>query len=99
MEREEEQRRLLTERMERARQEEARRKETQRVQTLLQQVAQWLQATNVRAYVKAVLRTARNGRTMIVPDRLESWASWALAHADEIDLIAVDNVLDQTPSG
>lgn len=99
MEREEEQRRLLTERIERERQEESRRKEAERYQGLLQRVDRWLQAANVRAYVDAVRTAAQTGRAQIDPERLKTWATWALAYADQMDPIAVGNTLAETLFG
>jgi hypothetical protein len=93
MEREAQQLRLLSERIKRERQEEACRKETERYQGLLQRVARWLQAANVRAYIDAVRAAAETGRAQIDPEHLQTWSSWALAHADQMDPIAVGNAL------
>lgn len=93
MEREEEERRLLAERIEREEQEEARRKESQKLQGLLQRVARWLQAADIRAYVSAVQAAAGMGRAGINPERLDTWASWALMHADKMDPIAAGDPL------
>lgn len=99
VEREEEQRRLLAERIEREKQEEARRNEGQRLQGLLEGVARWLQAANVRAYVSAVHKAARTDRAKVDPVRLKAWASWALAHADRMDPINVGDSLIGSASG
>ncbi len=96
LEREEEQRRLLTERIEREKREEAHRKVARRIQALLQQVTRWLQAADVRAYVDAVHTAARRGRAKIDRERLKTWASWALARADQMDPIVVGDPLTES---
>lgn len=99
IEREEEQRRLLADRMERDRREDARRKEAQRAQKLLQKVSRWLEAANLRAYVNAVHEAAQTGRFKIDFERLETWASWALAQADQMDPIIFGDPLTESDIG
>ncbi len=92
-EREEEQCRLLAERIERERQEEVRRREARRIQVLLQQVTRWLQAADVRAYVDAVRTAIKTARAKIDPERLSKWTSWALTQADQMDPIVAGDLL------
>jgi hypothetical protein len=98
LEREEEQRRLLAERLEREKREEIRRKEAHRLQALLRKVTQWQQAADIRAYVDAALTAAQTGRAKIDSERLKIWASWALTQADQIDPIVTGNLLAETES-
>ncbi len=93
LEREEEQRRLLAERMERERKEEARRKEGQRLKGLLQQVERWRRATDVRAYVEAIRKSAKEGRQGLDQERIDELASWALAQAERMDPLVSGDAL------
>lgn len=62
-----------------------RRIEARRFEELIRQVAQWQQANQIRAYVKAVRDGVRAGRHQIDSKRSEYWVAWALAHARRID--------------
>ncbi len=73
---------------ERLRQEEAKRAKAERVKSLLQHVAQWRQAADIRAYVEAVRDVAESKDRMIEQGKIEQWISWALACASEIDPLA-----------
>jgi hypothetical protein len=98
LEREEEQRRLLAERIEREKREEFRRKEAQRIHELLQMVTRWRQAAGVRAYVDAVHTAAGTGRAKIDPASLKIWTSWTLAYADQLFPIVADKPLTESAS-
>lgn len=87
LEREEAERRMRTEQMERLRHEGAQRQEARRIDALLERVEQWRRAANLRAYVEAVRSAARSGLRPSNPARLEEWATWVLAVADRIDPI------------
>ncbi len=97
LEREEEQRCLLAKRMERERQEEAQRKEGQRLKGLLQQVERWRRATDLRAYVEAVRKATKAGRSEVDQARLDEWASWALTQADRMDPLVSRDALAFDP--
>jgi len=65
--------------------EEERQAELARKADLRRDAAAWREAALIREYVIAIRASATEGSNVLPADRLESWAAWALAHADEID--------------
>ena len=69
---------------ERAGRERIARLQRERIEKLLGQAAAFEQARTIRQYVESVRRAA--AESLKVPaDRLDAWATWALAEADRID--------------
>lgn len=69
---------------ERAERERIARLEKDRIEKLLGQAAAFEQATRIRRYVQSI-RLALAESSEAHADRLDAWATWALAEADRID--------------
>jgi hypothetical protein len=82
---EEQARRRRERELERQKRQEAEEAEARRFEQLMKQVAQWRQANEIRAYVRAAKSRTRAARRRVSSGRLREWASWALRHADRID--------------
>jgi hypothetical protein len=75
------------------RNEEAARKERQRLEKveadrrnqLIAETEAWRQASDIRAYIEAQLTRRKASAEGEARTALETWASWALAEADQID--------------
>ncbi len=80
---------------ERRRKEEEERRERERhvqaqkerVERLLNEASALRQADEIRAYVEAVRATNAAASDPLPPEKIEAWATWALAEADRIDPI------------
>jgi hypothetical protein len=101
-------RRLQQEEQDRLRREaegEARRREKERQAELARKrvlrahTRAWHMATELRDYVAAVRRAAEAGDIGAAPEEIEKWASWALAHANEIDPISANRSVSLALSG
>lgn len=67
--------------------------EQARIDRLLDEAASLRRATDIRAYVEAVRRTATRDSISGSSDEVERWSRWALAEADRIDPIKTGRFL------
>ena len=79
------------ERRERERQIKAQK---ERVERLLSEALSLQQAADIRAYVEAVRATNSSASDPLPQEKIETWATWALAEADRIDPIHSGRFLD-----
>ena len=79
-------RRRREQELEQWKRQEAEAAEAKRFEELIRQVGQWRQASEIRAYVRAVKNRARAGRRGVSSARLREWAEWAMRHADRIEI-------------
>jgi AcrR family transcriptional regulator len=86
LEREEQQRRRLEEERRRYALAERRREVNTELQALRDEVAAWIEAAQIRAYVKACMGASGQGGA----DSLSPWARWAMVAADSIDPLIPD---------
>lgn len=93
-----EQRKRWAEEQERHRQEMERKRETIRFRRLVQSAEAWQTAGRIRAYVEEVRNRRGHAATAQEGPELDQWAQWALAHADRIDPLLSDNLLNLTVS-
>ncbi len=80
------------ERRERERQIQAQK---ERVERLLNEAAALRQADEIRSYVEAVRAANAAASDPLPPEKIEAWATWALAEADRIDPIRSGRFLGQ----
>lgn len=78
---------------EREQREHQLRLEQARVDRLLEEAASLRRATDIRAYVDAVRRTAMGDTVSVSWDKVEQWSQWALAEADRIDPVKTGRFL------
>lgn len=86
LEREEQQRRRFEEEHRRYALAERRREVNTELQALRGEVAAWIEAAQIRAYVKACMGDSGQGGA----DSLSPWARWAMIAADSIDPLIPD---------
>lgn len=87
----------------RRRKEEAERRERERqiqaqkerIERLLNEASSLRQATDIRAYVEAVRAANASSANPLPQDKVEAWATWALAEADRIDPVRSGRFLEQ----
>ena len=88
-----EQERIRWEAMQRQWQEEqARKAEAERVARLVEEAAAWRKAADIRAYVEAARFAVQSGDSNVEPAKLESWAVWTLAQADQLDPLVFSGI-------
>lgn len=97
LEREEAERRRREEERRRLQEAEARRQEGVRRSELLNLIARWQQAGEIRAYVDAVVGLAKIAPNRIPSHRLEERQRWALAVAHDLDPTYSDDPLSLRP--
>lgn len=67
----------------------------ERVERLLKEASALRQSAEIRAYVEAVRAANASAINPLPSDKIEAWATWALAEADRIDPIRTGRFLDQ----
>lgn len=75
--------------------ERQRRLQQQRIDRLLGEALVLQQATDIRAYVEAVLAASTSGSNPVPEEQVYAWATWARGEADRIDPIKSGRFLDQ----
>lgn len=74
--------------------QEAAKAERKRKSAMRQRVKHWRRAQDLRAYVAEVHAAVAAGRLAADTEALETWSSWALAHAAELDPIVAGDALE-----
>lgn len=67
----------------------------ERVERLLNEASSLRQADEIRTYVEAVRAANAAASDPLPPEKIEVWATWALAEADRIDPIRSGRFLGQ----
>ncbi len=85
----------------RKREEEERRErerqiklEQERIERLLGEASAFRQAADIRTYVETVLTANAAASNPLPPERIETWAKWALLEADRVDPIRSGRFLE-----
>ena len=95
-ERQERERRLEAARQEQARLRDELRREKGRAEFLLEQAERWRVSQNLRQFIDEVRDQGKLAELEIDGQGVETWATWALQHADRLDPFAVSppSILD-----
>lgn len=93
--RQEEQARRRKAEEERQERERQRRLQQQRIDRLLGEALALRQATDIRAYVQAVLAASTSSSNPVPEEQVHAWATWARGEADRIDPIKSGRFLSQ----
>jgi hypothetical protein len=68
-------------------------------QELLAQVDAWVRSQNIRRFIIAAERAAKEGRISMSPERLQRWLEWAGSQADRLDPLRPERPKDAKEAG